>query len=202
MHRALAHVFAGFKMLGPSRPVLYIAGAGGLGLWYQAGLLHLAKLLRRKRYFHHHSYAYLSRRSSAMSWIMRAEPVHVALSGDMAAALGAMYPHRSRVLVQSNAAFIDPPPWSSDVDHGGELRLVHVSNLSFAKGLGSVLDAYHRLSSAGHRCTLTLVGPCTGPGELRAIEGWAGPPVRYLGELSPPDVQAVLLQQDVFLFPR
>lgn len=202
LERALAHVKAlASTAAAGRRSVLYVAGAGGFGLWYQACVLLLARALGRQSYFHHHSYAYLHRRSMAMRCIVAARPVHVVLSPGMAEALTTRYAPASVIIVQSNAAFVDMPVLPEPTPSTGTVRFVHVSNLSLAKGLGTVLCTYAQMRAADIDCTLALAGPFAGEEERRLWESWAGPPVDYLGPLTPPEVIDALLSSDVFLFP-
>jgi glycosyltransferase involved in cell wall biosynthesis len=78
------------------------------------------------------------------------------------------------------------------------LRVVWIGTSSHKKGLDIALEACHDARRRGLNTTLSIVGlHASQHGGNRGSEAW----VRWCGHLCPPDVDALLLEQDVFLFP-
>lgn len=208
-YRARQHVVAAMKLLGKGsrRLAVYITGAGGAGLWYQLAIILVAHAHRRRIVFHHHSYAYLNKKRTVMTLIVRVggkSTTHVALSTSMADALRAVYPDAQTVEVCSNAAIIGPRHEVplSDAD---ELRIGHLSNLSSQKGLDRVLRCHAAAVDAGYQVHLHLAGP---PADIVATASLkaalAGPYSKYItyyGNLERHQIADFFSVVDVFLFP-
>ncbi len=208
--RGAAHLRAAAALVCARRagPVqLYLGGAGGAGLWYQLGLVLVARAVRAPVTFHHHSYGCLrGRRDPAMVLLARAlgpSGTHVCLSPGMADELRARYRTASQVVVVSNARFVEPAAHRRPVRGDGR-RLVHVSNLSVEKGSVRVLEVLGALRARGLDAELTLVGPIVDRrveaalGVARAEHPGA---VRHVGAATPDEVTAELDAADVFVFP-
>lgn len=209
--RALAHlrgcghlVRARFAAPGSA---LYVTAAGGAGAWYQAPVVALARALRLRVVVHHHSYAYLARRSASMAALWRLSGPrsrHVALCHDMASRLRALYRPDRHVVVCSNAAFVR-------ADGGRPQRttrrvaLGHLSNLSLDKGLDDVATAFEALVRAGQDVELHLAGPTSDAAAERVVRGLTDGPsgsrVQYHGPLDRHEVPGFLRGLDVFVFP-
>lgn len=200
--RLLRHIGSIVLITNPANRTVYVAGAGGLGLWYQLAILWIARRLGRAVYFHHHSYAYLRSYSSAMSRIAAQRPVHIFLSEGMVGAYRATYGEPHDCIVQSNAAFVGAAVAVPQRDRAtGELRLIHVSNLSRNKGLDRVLAIYAAMQQTGRACSLTLVGPFASDDDEEVFATWTGPQIIYMGPLPPSEIAEALKLHDVFLFP-
>lgn len=189
------------------RTIVYVGGAGGLGLWYQLAVVAVARALGSPVVFHHHSYSYLSGTSSramrTIAGLTGRSGTHVCLSPGMAQAFRSRYPSRSAVLTVSNARFIHAHAGERRRT-GGAFRLVHVSNLSVEKGSLRVLDAFEKLRESGADVTLTLVGDAADPRVRSVVErACARHPARlhHLGQLPRSGVEAALDRADLFVFP-
>lgn len=185
---------------------VYIGGAGGEVLWYQAIVVLLARVAGLRTVFHHHSYWYLT----ATRWPMRAITVlggrsltHVVLCEGMGDMLRQRYRTAVDVVVCSNAGLLGEAVGSV----GGRqpvLTLGHLSNLSMEKGLGEVLATLRLLRSRGHDARLVLAGPSTTPEVERVIESAAlelGDALTVLGRIAPDTVDDFYRRIDAFMFP-
>lgn len=189
------------------RAQLYLGGAGGAGLWYQLGLVLVARAIAVPVTFHHHSYGCLiGRRDLAMVLLASAlgrSGTHVCLSRGMADALRERYRTAAQFVVVSNAQFVDPVTFRRSA--GDRVRrLVHVSNLSVEKGTVRVLEVFRELRARGIDVDLTLVGPVVDRRVEAAVDvARAQHPdaVRHVGAASPHEVLAELDAADVFVFP-
>lgn len=208
--RLAIHLRAAARVLrSRGRPVsVYVTGAGGFGLWYQVLLIAAGRLAGHQLVFHHHSYAYVTRRGSAMralTAIGGRRLQHVALCEGMARTLQAMYPGIAHIRVCSNAGLFAPPDVREErASPGSELILGHLGNLSVEKGLPVVLDTFRRLRAQGEPVRLLLAGPVQ-PGAatdlLAAAQQEFGPAIEHLGPIDPVDVEAFHHRLDAFLFP-
>jgi glycosyltransferase involved in cell wall biosynthesis len=192
---------------------LYVAGAGGLGLWYQVVVIAAGRLAGHRLVFHHHSYAYVTRKSAAMSALSRAggrRLEHIALCEGMGETLRGRYPLIDRVSVCSNAGLFEPlalddaelpraPRTAAD-----PLVLGHLGNLCVEKGLDVVIDTLRRLHADGVPARLLLAGPLRGPEAVALLAGARaefGNAVEHLGPIDPAEVDSFYRRLDVFVFP-
>ncbi|MDF1704805.1 MAG: glycosyltransferase family 4 protein [Aeromicrobium sp.] len=185
---------------------VYVGGAGGELLWYQAVVVLLARARRQRIVFHHHNFSYLHERSTAMAALCRiggGRLRHVVLGATMAQAMRASYPAATDVRVVSNAALLGDPV-AAPRDVSGPLVLGHLSNLSRDKGLDLVIESARRLRGAGVDATLVLAGPCAdSDAELLVEQGRRdlGDALEVLGRIDADRVSEVYERIDLFVFP-
>ena len=187
----------------------YIAGAGGLGLWYQAALVVAARWAGHRIVFHHHSTTYLRRRAAAMGLLTRAggpRAEHIALCDGMARTLKEQYPAVGPVRVCSNAGLYEPMADAAAArrDTDDVLVLGHLGNLAEDKGLSDVFATLRRLRADGVAARLVLGGPlgnADATAQLAAARAEFGAAVEHLGPIRPQDVEAFFCGVDVFVFP-
>lgn len=210
--RLAAHLRAAAELLRRRRSYraggLYVTGAGGAGLWYQAAVAGWARLLGVRVMVHHHSYAYLHRRSPAMRWLwsVTRRGVHVVLCDDMGRRLVDGYGAGPTLVTCSNAAFVPV----RDEPHDGTvrpevLRVGHLANLSADKGLDDVVRAFRAVAATDPHVVLELAGPAADAAATGVLdELLAGPladRVRWTGPLDRDEVWTFLRGIDVFVFP-
>ena len=211
--RAAAHIGAARALLRGRKTeqrTLYVTGAGGMGLWYQAAVITCARAMGYRTVFHHHSFAYLQRRVPAMRAVVRAggrSGYHVALCERMAASLHALYNARN-VHVCSNAGLFNGPSavrvTPRDTAAQRPLTLGHLSNLSVDKGLALVIASLRALRARGVDAHLHLAGPAATSAAAALIRTAAaefGTALTYEGAIAPAQVPAFLRGIDLFLFP-
>lgn len=185
---------------------VYVAGAGGELLWFQAVLVGLARLTGHRVVFHHHNVGCLEQRTPAMTAVTRlggARVLHVVLCDRMESLLRSAYPAASTVLAGSNAAMM-PGATAFVPSEGGSTTLGHLSNLTREKGVHVVLDSLRVALAAGLDVRLVLAGPCVTPDVadlVAAAQDELGPALEVLGPLAGDEVDAFYRRIDVFLFP-
>lgn len=164
-NRALAYARCGRTILHhPEASILYLSLSGGYGLLYDLLVVVLARWLGKTIAFHHHSFAYLTKRSAILASIVRmagANQFHVALCPRMATTLSELYGKHLRTVVVSNLAFIDLPavgPRSCDRTFSS---IGYLSNISLEKGIDRFLDLMARLRESGSGLTARIAGPCS-----------------------------------------
>lgn len=192
-------------------PTLYIGGAGGLGLVYQTGLVATARLCRTPIIFHHHSYAYLRRRSLMMVALSRtAGPgaLHLVLTLGMKERFDALYPgHPSRVL--SNSAFVEVPsacslPTAAEQDRPGPV-FGQLSNLSREKGLETLLRSFAAYRAQTGTGWLRLAGPTASTADSELIRRYqarlGSGVIAAMGRIPHDAVQSFFGGIDIMIFP-
>jgi glycosyltransferase involved in cell wall biosynthesis len=188
---------------------LYIGGAGGHGLWYQAVLMLFARILGFRTVFHHHSFTYCKSKSLAMLALISLAPrdtLYVALCHEMKHLLLKHYPTRT-VLVLSNSATLSNGSASRRIQSAAETEsrpvvLGHLSNLSIDKGLAIVFESFREVLNEGVDARLIIAGPPKGGSEVRLLqlaEQEFGSNFEYLGRDS--NVREFFSSIDLFLFP-
>lgn len=197
-------------LLAPTGPRqrVYVAGAAGELLWFQLAVVGLARLLRHRAVFHHHTFSYLHERARVMALLTRVggpRLEHVVLCPEMGARLQELYPSARTVTVCSNAGLLgpsEPRPASSGAEE--TLVLGMLSNLTLEKGVATSIETLRRLLDAGVAARLVLAGPCVGEEVERlvldAVEDLAGH-LEWLGPLDPAEVDGFYRGIDLFLLP-
>lgn len=187
---------------------LYIPADAGLGAYYTAFLLGVARLLGYALFVHHHSFAYLSRRKRRMALLTRVagpECRHILLCPAMMTRFQAMYPAARRGLVMSNAIFSPPADEPAPLRrHEGALRLGHLSNLCADKGLDTLFSVLRALLDEEIPAKLVLAGPGLSPMDNAMIAAGLyefGDAVEYLGPVDGAAKEAFYRGIDVFVFP-
>lgn len=185
---------------------LYLAPHSGVGLVYSSVLAGASRLLGFRLYVHYHSFKNLGRRTRLMATFVRlcgAEALHIVLGASMAAGLRAHYPEARKIFILSNATFLPERPVFERRPEP-RLRIGHLSNLSRAKGLDSVIDCVRRLLAAGVDAELVLAGPATN-GTARALLDEARSDLAgrliWLGPVDPEEIDRFYKRIDIFLFP-
>lgn len=188
---------------------VYVGGAGGALLWYQALVLLVARAARVRAVFHHHSFGAVREPPAAMTALVRlggTDVIHVVLGSSMADALRRARPRLRDVRVCSNAALLP----EAGARHSEERPvpshrvLGHLSNLSMAKGLGEVVMVFEGLLEEEPGTRLLLAGPPADDEAARLLDDVArrhGRRVEVLGRVAADEVDAFYRRIDVFCFP-
>lgn len=185
---------------------LYLAVAGGMGNVYSLVLAGAGRSLGYRLFLDHHNFSYLDKPSRLLSILCRVagrSSVRAVLSPEMGRRLSALYRGGGdTIMVVSNAARIRaqelPPP-----SHTGPLTIGHLSNLTWEKGLGTVLELSKRAAVEGLNVRVDLAGPASGS-ERAAIEAAISERpahIAWRGPLYGQDKIAFMRGLDVFCFP-
>lgn len=191
----------------------YMPVDGGLGLAFNALLAAVARVLGYTVFFHHHSFAYINKRSALMRLLIRLSPkhsVHVVLCEEMGARLQARYQETwaradAQLHVLSNGfLLVSPSPEPVRNPLGDCIVLGHLSNLTVAKGALSAIALFEAARTSGQAVKLILAGPTSDPAVAEAIARtqarhpdhftWLG---AVYGEAKADFYRSI----DVFLFP-
>lgn len=199
-----------------SRPrgcrILYMPCDGGAGLLFNIGLALIARLLGLVLWTHHHSFAYVDRRSPLFALFLKASPrqaLHIGLCGDMLSRLKARYPTEWKAAevhdhVLSNAFAVAAAQFEAPSACATRIRLGHLSNLTVDKGAVAFMDLIEAALARGLDVEGVLAGPMADPDVETAfaersprLSGrltWTGP---VYGEAK----AALLTGLDAFVFP-
>lgn len=190
----------------PRARSLYVSVDGERGQVYTLLIAVAARLLRYDVFLHHHSFAYVDRRSRLTAAMIRAagrRAVHVVHCSRMARGLREHYPGIASTREVPVSFALDAPSlgFVALPAEDEALRLGHFANLTVEKGLGRCFDTLDALRAAGVEARLVLGGRIVGEDDRRLLtaalaraEGAA----EYLGACHRDDV---LRRSDVFLFP-
>jgi glycosyltransferase involved in cell wall biosynthesis len=187
---------------------LYMSVSGGWGQVYELGFLIVARLKRMRIVLHHHSFAYLDRRSHLTALLTRLagkDALHVALSPEMGQRLNMHYPVIGEVMALTNATLL--------LDDGGcepkapvrnALCMVgFLSNISAEKGVFEFLDVCATAQNAGLPLQAKLAGPFQDAETERRIRCRlnALPNVEYVGSQYGEAKTQFYQSIDTLLFP-
>lgn len=196
-----------YRLRGLTR--LYTAADADWGAFYSCIIVGVARLLGYRVFVHHHSFAYITQRSVAMSmlvWLGGRRAKHILLCECMRDQFCSLYTPSGGHLVVSNAAHIQPGPkrMPPSAEHAKPFKIGHLSNLCYEKGFTEVVAVFETLAAEGLDVQLVLAGPAANASiqqEIDRIKLRHRDRVSYLGRVSGTDKQAFYETIDVFLFP-
>lgn len=196
---------------------LYTVANDGIGLYYNLIIAKVARACGFHQVIHHHSFAYLHHIDSRMRRLVRAigsQGTHVLLGDEMHDRFVQLYGSDLHAIVVPNYYLMFDPSSTdaeSSVSGDGEywnasrpMRLGHLSNLSFEKGVGRVIESFDRLRRSNANVELHLAGPPQNDRVRDRIErcvGQHGDAVRVYGPIYGDEKRQFFEAIDVFLFP-
>jgi glycosyltransferase involved in cell wall biosynthesis len=197
---------------GANRRVLYMQLDGDDGLVLNILIAAAARLRGFRAYLHHHSFAYINRRSWLMNALIGVAPkgsCHVALCEEMGAQLAQVYApawrrSQARQLVAPNAFLLPAPVAQEGAAAPRPLTLCHLSNLTAAKGALAFLKLFDRLRAAGVEVRAKVGGPATEPAveaALRRAEADHADSFEWRGPVYGAAKADLLAACDLFVFP-
>jgi glycosyltransferase involved in cell wall biosynthesis len=201
-----ARALAAVARLGMSRSpaALYAGLSGGRGQIFDMAAFLIARLAGLPLTVHHHSFAYLDRRSRLASLTFYAaggHARHVVLGAGMAERLTSLYPQVTRVEVMSNAALSEIAP-AARAPAGPLRRLGFLSNVTMEKGIGRFVDLLAELRRAGLDVDAVVAGPLMQDEAARIVRGAeADGLLRHVGAVSGTAKADFLSGVDVLVLP-
>lgn len=139
---------------------VYLPPDAGVGSWYSLGFVLITRIFAVKIVFHHRSFLYINKKTTAMSLIVKFQPkntTHVFLCDKMKIKFNEIYQNASDCLIVSNAQYVQPVKSIKRV--GQAIIIGHLSNLGFEKGLREVFMVLEQLIELGIDVKLELAGP-------------------------------------------
>jgi glycosyltransferase involved in cell wall biosynthesis len=161
--RAVAYIRSLIRLMThPRYSFVYLAPSGGSGLIYDLAVVAMARLAGKSIVFHHHSFAYISRRNNllrAIVWISPKDHLHIVLCSKMARGLRAQYGEHLPCCLISNLAFFDgEQEQRRDVNRPFSV-IGYLSNISFEKGIDRFFDFVAEVRRRGSKVTGRIAGP-------------------------------------------
>ena len=146
---------------------VYLGISGGRGQIYEILFILLAKMRGCNLFLHHHSFLYLDTftRPPTISRILfkvaGPEALHISLCEIMAIRIKEIYPAANKVMVLSNAVFVDPPLaiTKGPPKHEGKVILGFLGNIEEDKGINQFLDVLLALQKEGFSYEAVIAGP-------------------------------------------
>lgn len=193
-----------------SQKTFYMPCDGGAGLALNIILALVARVRGFRLFLHHHSFAYINRPSALMQILVLAAPQrtsHVVLCAGMGERLAESYRDVWRragatTFVLSNAFMIDPA--AAGLPDDRSFTLLHLSNLTAAKGVLTFLSLFERLRASGIDVRARIAGPASEPqvkAALNGMEAKYGEYFEWIGPVYGEHKAAFLQSGDVFVFP-
>jgi glycosyltransferase involved in cell wall biosynthesis len=186
---------------------LYLAIAGGAGVFYDLAFVLAARWRRYRIVIHHNAFSYLNLRSAwtaALIALAGRQALHICLCPTMARRLGEQYANAAQRLVLSNAALTPPLPVFLPRSAGPGIRLGFLSNLIPEKGLDTAISVAAAVRERGAVATLVVAGPAPDRAAERLLEvakARLGEGLNYRGAVHGPAKAAFFAEIDVLLFP-
>lgn len=189
---------------------LYAGCDAGPGMAYVVVVMAVGRAKRLPRVLHHHSYAYVTRRSTLMAllvWVAGPTTVHVFTCDRQGNAFARRY-RSARVRRTVPITFtLDEPVAPADRPRLGPDRTVvlgHFGNLTLAKGVGTALATLDACLAQGLDAVLHLGGPVVeADAEVTIAQAQArlGPRLVCQGPVHGRAKDDYLTGLDAFLFP-
>jgi glycosyltransferase involved in cell wall biosynthesis len=186
--------------------VVYMSADGGAGKVYNLVVAACARGLGYRVFVHHHSFAYIDRRSrltAVLAWVMGPKGIHIVLCPDMAAGFSRRYPG-TRTFELSNAALLPGEVERLPRPLGPGFRIGFLSNLIVEKGLDTSIDLLRAVRGAGLPAVLILAGGAPDRRALNLVKAARmefGDALIHLGPVAGAAKSAFFADLDVFCFP-
>ncbi|MFK3975015.1 glycosyltransferase family 4 protein [Shewanella vesiculosa] len=195
-----------YKLIFTNSSLVYRSLNGGFGQIYDLAYLLLLRVFNKQIVIHHHSFNYINNKSFIFSFIcalIGRNGRHIVLSESMKLQMAVLYSlDVNDIYVIKNLAFFSIKYDFELRNKEQVLRIGHLANLSFEKGVKDYLEISSFLSNYIATAT-TLAGPCsTSEVEMyvkNAIDTSRG--INYLGPVYNESKHKFYSNLDVFIFP-
>lgn len=192
------------------RPTSLYAGlSGGKGQLLDLPFFAAARVMGIPTYVHHHSFAYLNRRSRLTALCMKTlgNAQHIALCPEMAKGISTTYGiPQQQLTVLSNAAFLPALETdamdSTNAQSTTPIRIGFLSNITAEKGIFEFFSTLRQADKAGIAYEAEIAGPVdTSIQQKFQSELATLPRARHVGPLYGADKQRFFQHIDLLLFP-
>ncbi|MGH7125245.1 MAG: glycosyltransferase family 4 protein, partial [Stellaceae bacterium] len=173
---------------------------------YDLLLATVARGLGYRLFIHHHAFSYIDRRSRWTAALVAAagrRARHICLCPTMGRRLGERYPGVRNIVIQSNAAFVEPvqtPRRAGD----RPFRIGFLSNLAPEKGFDTVIEVFRVLRQRHREVVLVIAGPAPSRAAQSLLESAKrefGASLDYRGAIYAAEKANFFRDIDFFLFP-
>lgn len=188
--------------------VVYRSLNGGNGQVYDLLFLTILRYSNAQVVLHHHSFSYLHSSSILLKLVCRllkSTDRHIVLGEIMRLKLVERYSLlKDNILIISNLSFFSySVPSLSSTNQDKPLRVTHLANLSFEKGLKCFVETVVELSALGITLEARLAGPCSTSQVAEYVEFVCQKYdfLHYCGPVYNHEKKQFFLETDLFVFP-
>lgn len=189
---------------GRRETIAYIVADGGAGIFITALQATLIRPLVSRIVVHHHGLKWMITKNNALKMLLfRQNDLHVTQCSVMSMYLRHTYNFVQTMSVSNAFLVSDAETVRHSPCKGRPFRLVHLSNLSIAKGLSTVIETFAVLKSRGADVTLRLGGEPTDKAALTCLKAALTdyPDIEHVGFVNNEGKAAFFTDTDAFLFP-
>jgi glycosyltransferase involved in cell wall biosynthesis len=185
---------------------LYITANSGGALWLTALLVFVGRRLGYRIFLHHHCYSYIDRRDRRMEAIdrwMHDEGVHIVHCRQMIEDFRRTYDTRCSFFTLFPSVVSIPLGQVRSCSHR-PFVIGHLSNLTRAKGLDTVIETFRTLKARGLSVELKLAGPVQNSDAQHLLDNIRAEfpgTVQYDGPVYGDEKRRFFDSLDAFLFP-
>lgn len=183
--------------------IFYISLSGGWGQIYDLVSLFLARLKKYPCVLHHHSYAYLIKRSALTTLLIQIagkKAIHVVLSTKMRCIFQNLYGLTNNTVVLSNLAF-----YHFDCHFRTRTsvqKIGFLSNITKSKGGETVIQLAYDIKKKRIPIDIVLAGPCSEEDlEYKLQNAMLASKLDWLGSVYGDQKKSFFTDIDVFIFP-
>jgi glycosyltransferase involved in cell wall biosynthesis len=183
---------------------LYVGLSGGWGQLYEALFVAIGRVRGARVFLHHHSFAYLDRRSMPTRLLAQlggSSATHIVLCEGQRRELRRYYPTVLQTRVMSNAAIMECIGTGNQT-RSRVTRIGFLGNISREKGIGEVVAVAERLANRSSGLEVYIAGPFENAHVEKTVQSAvARLNMTYLGPRYGVEKEAFWELIDVLLFP-
>lgn len=193
--------------------LVYRSINGGLGQLYDCFYMMLFRLFGFEIIIHHHSFAYLTKKSLLFKVLLRitgSNAKHIALGVTMKTLLSEKYDiDENSIIVLSNACFFSDSNLNSSeqskvgsFNHSKNVIVSYLSNLTLDKGIDVFISLSKYCSERSDKYSFRVGGPIVDPRVTDIIKPYIDEGlIEYLGPVYAKEKETFIQETDVFIFP-
>ena len=184
---------------------IYIGLSGGYGQIYDLIFITIGTLLKSKIYIHHHSFAYLNKKSILTKLIVnisKNSAIHIVLCNNMKEKL-IQYNENINIHILSNAVFLSSPNLKNFENTSKNLLIGFLSNISFEKGIKEYFEVLRKLLNNSYSVSGIIAGSITNKQSKKYLETNLEElkDVVYIGKVETKEKTDFLNKIDLLLMP-
>jgi glycosyltransferase involved in cell wall biosynthesis len=190
-----------------SKQDIYRPINGGVGQIYDVAIFWVAKILRVGVYVHHHSFAYINKKSFLFNLINKLVPQarHIVLGESMKKQLCLQYKIDPKMVsVISNSAILGLDVFCEDNFSNSEISIGYLANISFEKGFSQFLSLCKKISEIDAKFNFHLGGGFASNAERVFFENFCKENpglINYVGPVYGSAKVEFYKKLNVFVFP-
>lgn len=191
---------------GKKNVTLYMSISGGWGKIYEIIFILIARLKGMKLFLHHHSFAYLDKKSILLFILLKcsgSSSVHITQSKGMSKRLKNVYNMLSKTISISNVVFLNIEENIKNTSVSSLKTIGFIGNVSVDKGILEFLNLVELYESEGLLISSLIAGPFEDDNIEKIVKEKISAlrTVKYVGPKYGKDKALFFSTIDVFIFP-